>query len=77
MNKGVIETTSERVLSPRVKEQETVELARKVLATMPPVRDELVNEVRAQIKDGTLDLPGDEIAASLIRHLLDERQNGG
>jgi flagellar biosynthesis anti-sigma factor FlgM len=67
MNKTI--TGTETQLKPTVTHEENVELIRKVRATMPPVRDELVNEIKAKIKAGSYDVSAETIAQDILAHL--------
>jgi flagellar biosynthesis anti-sigma factor FlgM len=68
MNKTVTGTRTQN-LKPTVVKKENVELVRRVKATMPPVREDLVNEIKAQIKEGTYDVSAETIAQDIITHL--------
>jgi anti-sigma28 factor (negative regulator of flagellin synthesis) len=73
MNECIVGEKAEE-LKPLVVREESVELVRKVRALMPPVRDDLVNELRAGIKDGSYDPSSEAIAAKILESRLDERQ---
>ena len=72
MNKTITGKTTKNLKPPVKKEETTVELARKVLATTPPVREDLVHEIKAKIKGGTYDVSSDTIASDIIEHLKEK-----
>ncbi|MBW3623126.1 MAG: flagellar biosynthesis anti-sigma factor FlgM [Armatimonadetes bacterium] len=68
MNKTVTSTETQ-TLKPTTGQEENVELVRKVKATMPSVREDLVNEIKAKIKAGAYEVSSDTIAQDIIAHL--------
>lgn len=71
MNKTITGNVTE-ILQPTVAKEETVALARKVLATMPAVREDLVNEIKAQIKGGAYEVTSETTASDIIKHLAEK-----
>lgn len=68
MNKTITGAETQH-LQPTVAHEETVELIRKVKATMPPVREDRVNEIKAKIKGGTYDVSAETVAQDILAHL--------
>ena len=68
MNKTLTDTETQ-TLQPTVTQEENVELIRKVKATMPAVREDRVNEIKAKIKSGSYDVSADTIARDILAHL--------
>lgn len=73
MTKTVNGKVKEKLAELTVKEETTVELARKVLATTPPVREDLVNEIKGKIKDGSYQVAPETVAQNIIAHLDENR----
>ena len=55
------------VLSPKARE---VREAKKVLNTLPDIREELVARVKNEIKEGTYQIEGKRLAAKMIKESL-------
>jgi flagellar biosynthesis anti-sigma factor FlgM len=55
------------VLSPKARE---VQEAKKVLSTLPDIREEEVARIKKEIKEGTYKIEGKKLAAKMIRESL-------
>jgi hypothetical protein len=77
MNEMIVGVSAEE-MNTYAPPQESVELVRKVRAAlMAYEREDFVDEIRAQIKAGDYGHPEKEIAAKIIEHRLQERQQNG
>ncbi len=68
MNKTITGTDTQ-TLQPTVTHEENVELIRKVKATMPAVREDRVDAIKAKIKDGSYDVSAETIARDILEEL--------
>ena len=73
MNECITYGEVAEALKQPVKPEEAVELTRKVRALMPPVREELVEEIRAQIKSGAYVDSSEDIAVKLMERALGDK----
>jgi len=70
-SKGVEVPKDELQLSNKAKEYQT---AMKAFKNLPEVREELVNDLKNQIKQGSYNVTGEEIADKIIESVIIDRK---